>query len=164
MDIGRFDIIEEPLEATYDCLLRGLAAFGTRGSLVLRDGEPVSEMTKGLLSFLAQCDLRRSRVSAWPGSQLLKSSAELLEFDYRCAVPRLCELTDRLYGWLSPELPEDLAVYRADRRVCLISCAHERFSELAVTEAEMERLVSEVPGLLLQRIAPSTENRGTAVD
>jgi len=60
-------------------------------------------------------------------------------------------VTNGLYQWVQPELPEDLCFIRPDGEPILITIAHECDAYLDVTEPEAEDFVVMIPGLKLHR-------------
>ena len=60
----------------------------------------------------------------------------------------------RLYEWLPPNLPEDLAFYWPDGSSLLGTCSHERFAFVDLAEKEIDEFKQEVPGLPLNKLSP----------
>lgn len=81
-------------------------------------------------------------------------TVELLEFDFAPAIPLLLSTCKSLYKWQGPHLPDDLSVYRPNGSVCLLSCGHERFSELFLTQDELRKLRESWPSVPLRRLEP----------
>jgi hypothetical protein len=59
----------------------------------------------------------------------------------------LKKATNALYGWVQPELPEDLCLLRDEKEAWLVSIAHERDSYLCLSEDERSRLLDALPQL-----------------
>lgn len=75
-------------------------------------------------------------VSSWPGTVLHSGVARLVIFDFSASLPLLRQASDAM-NWLSPELPEDLALYRLDMSLWMGSVSHENWTWFESTELEM---------------------------
>ncbi len=152
-DSQRLDIQAEPRGREYEQLLRILGPIGSKATLVIRSWKLLDSAAIHFIRLLDDHDLKKRHVSAWPGTQLKGSTAELLEFDFRSALPLLLKSCGNLYSWIHPSLPEDLAVYRMNGEVCLLSCSHEQFSELHITKDETRQLLNSLPSIQLEPLA-----------
>ena len=75
-------------------------------------------------------------------------TATVLTFSYSSAVATILgDLADRLYQWLRPALPEDLALLREPDNVWLGSVSHESDGWLELTADEHGALMSVIPEL-----------------
>jgi hypothetical protein len=81
-------------------------------------------------------------------------TATLHRFRAKHQVEPLLERVGRLYGWVAPDYPEDLAFYNADGSVWLGSCAHERFPYLDALTRTQGELMELLPGLQIRRRSP----------
>lgn len=91
--------------------------------------------------------LSHAEVSAWPGTRLLGSATLYV---HRCApspASTLLELSDGLFEWVEPLLPEDLCFMAPSRRALLVNIAHEREAYLDLTAAEEGELQAESPSV-----------------
>lgn len=118
---------DEPIGNAYRTLLRQLWPHARTFSLVVRkDLGSSNRLTKCLE------DLERSRIEtrmseSWPGTGLIGRVAEVHIFNAdQQAFASILKHSVRLFEWLQPELPEDLAVYHGDGSVLLETIAHER--------------------------------------
>jgi len=109
--------------------------------LVVQEGT-MTPSAQNALERLSRDEMGRKTVKQWPGTTLLGTrSATLIE--YRCTdtlANGLLSLTDRLYGWLRPDLPEDLGFIRADGSVWMAATSHERFAFLDLSSDELTSL------------------------
>jgi hypothetical protein len=113
----------EPSGPTYERLVRLAPTYCTQALLVVRDEGGMSEALATVLRDLAA---QSRRASSWPGTRLIGADATVYEAPLSPAnVAILCAAGDRLYGWLQPDLPEDLCFLRADGSAWLTSIAHE---------------------------------------
>lgn len=145
-----FDLLEEPRGDVLRELLRAATRSATSAMLILRDDLGLGDAGQALLDRLEPHRLETRRASAWPGTELLGSQATLARFALTPPVlEALLDATDALYGWRQPELPEDLALVRADGTVWLASTAHERDAFLELTAEEYDDLVGAMPELAM---------------
>jgi hypothetical protein len=141
----RFDIVEEPRGAVYLALLEAMSPIARRASLIIAERDKLTNEGRAVLEALPEDGLERRIVNAWPGTQLDGGSAQLLVFSFQLAKLLLQSAAGGLYDWVVPNRPEDLALYRGNSEVCLLSCAHEQFAELFLSIDEMEALRSRCP-------------------
>lgn len=62
----------------------------------------------------------------------------------------LKDVSDSLFSWQHPTLPEDLCFLNKEEKDWLTSVAHEKMASILVDETEAERLSREIPGLFLR--------------
>jgi hypothetical protein len=76
--------------------------------------------------------------SEWPGTRLFGHTASVTHFDLNDeSVALLKSVSNSIFGWRTPKLPEDLCLLREDESVWLGSISHERDAWLEVTESEL---------------------------
>lgn len=135
---------EEPRGAAWRALVELLGRHAAIGGLVLRDGR--SPSASAFVDELAASIVADERASSWPGTELHGGTARLVRFRLDAAVlSLLATRTDRLYGWRSPDLPEDLCAWRTDGTLLLASIAHEHDGWLELRADErtpFERVVA----------------------
>ena len=140
-------IRSEPSGATYRALLAfardSSRTFSLSWRKQLRFDASASGITRELQPFLD----RQHETDTWPGTTLVGHTA-IVRF-YRVCPDTLRILTaaERLYAWLAPGRPEDLAFYSPAGRWWLASIAHERESFVDVDAADFAALTAAVPGL-----------------
>src|SRR5260221_10591169 len=117
----------------------------------------MSQEGYSLLALCAPHLIEAAARSEWPGTGLLGHTATV--YRYRLSPGMLDCLkagSRRLYGWLQPTLPEDLAMYRPDDSVLLASIAHESDAWLKLHESE----IIDAHRLPLRLAVRSREGRG----
>ena len=132
-------------------LLREVAPkFCRRYLFVVRPSLGRSASLHALLAKLQPSLLSMRRSSEWPGTQLLDGElAEVFEGELNSeTASTLAQAAGGLLSFRQPELPEDLALLRADGSPWLISCTHEGDIYLDLTEAESREILQLAPWLL----------------
>ena len=144
------DIISEPSDQIYVDLLRFGMQFCSSFSLTWRDQAQFNQSASDIEITLRPFLLRESYTDAWPGTRLYKAKARV-RF-YRLTVQSLEILlrTSSLYAWLEPNLPEDLALYKADGSCWLLSIAHELDSAISDEQISVVSLRTAVPGIAVK--------------
>lgn len=91
-------------------------------------------------------------VSEWSGTVLFGGRvAERLTFGLRPGVAAaLFEASQSPWGWLGPNLPEDLTFLRSDGSELAASVTHEHEFWFDLDTVEMKHLCAAVPGIVLQ--------------
>lgn len=150
MDTSTLDLLTEPAGPAYGGLLDFAATCCPRALLVVRPetelGAAGLEVLAALKPFLEQA----VKADRWPGTQLFGDEAELFHFRLEPgSVEVLKAATDHLYGWLHPDLPEDLCFFRPDGEVWMATIAHEEDGFFVLSDWERRRLLQAVPGLKL---------------
>ncbi len=87
----------------------------------------------------------------WPGTQLLGNQAAVRACKLAPAVMDVLLSSERLYAWIAPDLPEDLALYTSSGDCWLGLIAHERDSFVGPKCVDLAELREAVPGLELER-------------
>ena len=147
----RWTFVAEPKGEAY----RGLIEHALRRCcpeflLVVRDGEGLARLGQQTLRRLSSSLIAEEESLEWPGTALppLSKPARVLRYALgEHSADVLKQQADGLYGWLHPELPEDLAFLRERQEPWLISVARERRAWLAGSRAGRDALVAAVPGL-----------------
>lgn len=140
-------IRSEPTGATYRALLEFAQQSSKTLSLTWRKqltfDATANEIKRDLQPFL---DVQHE-TDTWPATTLIGHTA-MVRF-YRLCPDTLQILTaaERLYAWLAPSRPEDLAFYSPAGRWWLASIAHERQSFVDADAVDVAALMSAVPGL-----------------
>jgi hypothetical protein len=148
MDRKRFIISREPVGAAYRELLDAACHQCSYALLVVRESYPGVERTARALADLSQWLVSRELRSDWPGTILEDEKAAV--YRYRLdveLVERLATLSQGLYDWVHPELPEDLCLLREGLDPWLVSVSHEREAVIFLTEDERTALAVRAPSL-----------------
>lgn len=156
METVIYDLLEEVTGPSYDALLDFCHRHGTHCSLVVREDDAEREGIVGFLQ-VAQPYLHDAAAqSEWPGTQLSGHTATVYRYQLSADLLTLLKTRSRgLFDWVSigglnRELPEDLAVYRADGSILLGSIAQECEAWLELTSDEY-REASDLPLKLSKR-------------
>ncbi|RPH69772.1 hypothetical protein EHM76_06925 [bacterium] len=116
--------------------------------LVVRDSLGLSARATGLLERLRDFLVKDYRSSRWPGTELIKGSARLLEYTYTCESKDILKhVTKGLYDWKQPDLPEDLCLLRASGDVWMATISHERDAFFEMGTEELRTMLRHIPDL-----------------
>jgi hypothetical protein len=143
-----YDFLAEPSGATFEGLIR--ASLTIRGAFQLVTiSDWHRRMARGALERLSSFQISSQSSTEWPNTTLADAEPATV-FRYRAtdeALATLLSLCDHLYGWVNPDLPQDLCFLRTNDVPWLISTADERIGYLNITEHEKQELVLATPGL-----------------
>jgi hypothetical protein len=117
----------------------------------MQSGTLSSSRAHDRLRELSQWLIDQVKVHEWPGTKLFGGSATLYRFRAEATVAPTLYQAQRLYAWLAPDRPEDLAFYNEDGSVWLASCAHEGFGYLEAVSLNESEIAERVPTLYLRR-------------
>jgi hypothetical protein len=116
--------------------------------LIVRDQIELGESGELFLSALEPYLVGREKTDRWPGTELFGSEAEIVDFRLEAGSAQLLKsATDHLFGWLQPDLPEDLCFLHADHTPWLTTIAHEDEGYFILTEDEARQLREALPRL-----------------
>lgn len=145
------EIIVEPCDVSYSELITTAFRECATFSLVSRPGVPMSEGGVDTLRKLAPFLVDQLSSSEWPGTVLLGHTAVVRHYETHLdAMPSVLRV-GRLYAWVAPSFPEDIAFYTSDRTVWLGSSSHEAFAFFGEGAAPLEELRRTMPNLALRR-------------
>ena len=145
----------EPQGKTYTKLLDFAMQHCSSFSLTWRDQFEIHESAALMLSSLRPFLLREVHTKEWPGTYLSAPGAMVRYYQFTEETLRILSEVPSLYAWLYPDLPEDLALYRADGTCWLFSIAHETDAGILDEEITVDDLSKAVPGLELRRERPN---------
>jgi len=151
-NIAGFEI--EPAGMIYQTLLQIAKSHMYAFSLVWRDSFDFAESATSLAHDLQPWLCYERHAQEWPGTTLLDGWAMVRW--YRVTEESLALIANpgRLYGWIRPAYPEDLAFYRRDGKPWLGSVAHEDMGWL-----DLDRLDRRVSRDLLRMTNPGRSSR-----
>jgi hypothetical protein len=139
----------EPAGATYLALLafaeRHSRTFSLAWRKQLRFDDSARRLEKALQPFL---EVQRESDN-WPGTTLIGHTAIVRFYRLDPDSSKVLARAGRLYAWLAPERPEDLAFYTAAGRWWFASVAHERDAFVESEAVDVAELTAAVPGLQL---------------
>ena len=143
----RHDILSEPSGPVYGALLAFAEQRSSLFSLVWRRQLAFDASADALAASLRPHLDNERETSEWPGTELLGHTAIVRRYRFSPESTRVLASAERLYAWLAPDRPEDLAFYTNEGRCWLGSIAHERDAYVDLDPAELELLRAAVPGL-----------------
>lgn len=135
----------------YKDLLRFALEYCDKFVLVIRPTLELSDDAKSALDKLSTFMHSSSEKSEWPGTELLLGTAKVNEYQFDIkSLDLLLSLSNNIYDWEQPFLPEDLALIRKDGLAFLGSISHEKDAFLNLTEDERKLLKERFPKLVLK--------------
>ena len=140
-------IAVEPVGATYVALIRFAAAEASTFSLVWRHQLEFGPAAHELAEALRPSMIRQQVTDEWPGTRLLGHAAIVRFYRMSPAALDVLVSANRLYGWMAPGRPEDLAFYTTAGHCWLGSIAHEEDAFVDSDAVDVSRVVAAVPGL-----------------
>jgi len=146
----RYTILEEPTGQPYHDLLHYSLSFTDAFLLVVRHSMTIAATGQEVLDRLKPFQLSRTLESEWPGAQLLDETAIVYRFKASNeSFALLGRVSEGLFSWKQPELPEDLCRIRKDGSPWLVTIAHEKDSYVELSGDEKVHLVAHLPGIKL---------------
>lgn len=121
--------------------------------LVMRSSLGISDSCVVVMNRLSPYLLSKSQESEWPGTKLLDDEKATV-YKYRLtreSAKILSEITDRLYLWIQPNLPEDLSLLRKNGEPWLVSISHEKDGYFRISTDEEQDLLKSNLGLLFKK-------------
>jgi hypothetical protein len=154
----QFDILREPRGQVLDQLIE-LAVQACDRFTVERSQMRLSPDAELVYSRLAPFLMECADVSETPGSILVPPDTITLctYFLEPGSAAVLREATDHLYGWVEPDLPQDLCFLRGSD-TWLINQAADEAACLVMTDEEADAIRIAIPGLALRNL-PSRDIR-----
>jgi hypothetical protein len=143
-----YSLLGEVYGQQYRDLLRISVQYSDRFLLVLRSNLELNEEGHNALEMLSPFILNSEERAEWPGTRLLVGTAAVNKYRLnQDSLGLLLKLSQNLYDWKQPNLPEDLGLLRSDDSPFLGSIAHEKDAFLTLDSEEHRTLVREMPGL-----------------
>jgi hypothetical protein len=142
-------ILSEPTGETYRRLLAFAEDHSAHFSLVWRRQLAFDDKAAAIEQTLAPFLAREQHTSEWPGTVLLGHSAIVRTYRVSPGCTQILANAGRLYAWLAPSRPEDLAFYTGHDRCWLGSIAHEKDAFVDLEPAALRRFRAAVPELRL---------------
>ena len=152
----QYTFTAEPRGDDYRLLVAYAAHLCHETQFIVRDSIDCSASAVAVLASLEPWLLQQTRVSEWAGTRLHGGSALL--FRYRnCAetVAILGSAVGRLYDWVQPDRPEDLALMFPDGTAWLTTIAHERDAYLTMSDDQAAAFFREC-GRVAALLGPAT--------
>ncbi len=142
-------IKDEPAAATYLALIRFAAAQASTFSLTWRHQLDFDANAKQVEDALRVALIRQETTATWPGTELIGHAAVVRFYKLSPAAQLVLDDASRLYAWLAPGHPEDLAFYTQAGEWWLASIGHEQQSFINPGCVDVSALLGAVPGLRL---------------
>jgi len=132
----------------YSALLKFSLDLCDRFTLVIRPTLGLNAKAIQAIETLLPFLLSSKDKSSWPGTELLVGKATVNEYTFnRDSLEMILRLSNSLYEWKQPYLPEDLALIRNDHSLFLGSIAHESDAFMILTRKELDLLRKIIPTL-----------------
>lgn len=150
MDRATFDLLAEPVGDLYRQLLDFAVGDCRVALLVVHKTPPLGGSGSALVRQLEPFLRSKEESREWPGTETgdIGDPALVLRYDYGLECAQLLkQATNRLYGWLQPELPEDLSLLRDDGSAWMTTLVHDHDGYLCLSPDEKARLVGAIPGI-----------------
>jgi hypothetical protein len=149
-----YDFSREPRGSRYDALVRCALAYCGYALLVMQGSLRWSENAQSAVRVFQPWLVEERQSSEWPGTRTAAGPARLLIYRFDSGLAdKLSTLARRLCQWESPDLPEDLCLFRPSGEPWLGSIAHERDAWLALTENEVTPVEAAIKPLFLRKNA-----------
>lgn len=145
-----YTLVSEPRGELYSKLLFYSLKLCKSFLLVIRPTVAVKNSAKNVIDELKPYLIEKKAQSEWPGTKLMDGEALVYYFHLNEeSVKYLSHISDSLYSWLHPDLPEDLCLLRSDNKQWLVTIPHEKDSYIELTEEEKIELQKSIPELKL---------------
>lgn len=120
--------------------------------LVRRHDMDFDESALRIIEFLGPFLIEMKKSSSWPGTTLLEQTADV--YRYRTAKEAqkvLLDVSQSLYSWVQPELPEDLCFYK-NQKSWMANTAHEKQCIFENLSCDDLLRLQEVSGLQIRKL------------
>lgn len=129
----RIDVKKESINE----ILKQFLGYADVFSFVVREEYTGSHVIDELLSILSPYLKEKKIVDEWPGTKLLMGTATLYRYNLITeTILILSSQNDSLFDWISPELPEDIVVYKGHIPI-FVSITHECSAYLEISSLSM---------------------------
>jgi len=141
------EFISEPKNDAYRDLVDLAFDLCDEFILVVCNELRLNDNAKSILDRLKPYLTEIKEQSEWAGTELLDTTA--LVYHYRTdaqAREIIKEVSDSLYCWLPPNLPEDLSFYK-NGEPWLVNISHEKTSYIRTNEKSEKDMIMSIKGL-----------------
>ncbi len=114
------------MSSKLESILERVRENGVRFSFVWRDHLDYNENASTFEADLRQYQLEENRASEWPGTKLDEVAAIVRSYKMCPDSEAIIKRVSTSDAFLSPEYPEDFAVYDAAGNTLYASCSHEQ--------------------------------------
>ncbi len=141
-----YNILIEPSNQDYHELLDYALADCGYALVVVRDSIQLNDKARKTLEAVSKYLYKELRTDEWPGTKLINSVVRVLVYSYTPhSVQILKDASSNLYGWLQPDLPEDLCLLRSDETPWLVTISHEKDGYFVLSENERTLFLNTLP-------------------
>lgn len=145
-----YTLVHEPRGELYSKLLFYSLKICNSFILVIRPTVAIKNSAKNVIDELKPYLIEKSAQSEWPGTKLIDGEALVYYFQLNeGSVKYLLHISESLYSWLHPDLPEDLCLLRPDKTPWLVTIPYERDGYFEITEEERGELQESIPELIV---------------
>lgn len=145
-----YTLSNEPKGGEYLQLLTIGLDFCDKAVLITRDQFGPSEKAMDRIRTLTPFEIERKKTAEWPGTKLLGHKATAVTYTYNAEfVAAMKKISNSLFEWLHPDLPEDLCLLRPDDSPWLVTISHEHDACLELSDDEYIPLKSSYPKFAL---------------
>lgn len=155
-----YDISKKLQREDYQLLLDYALEWCTKCSFVTRFDLGSSENMQLFISKMENYLLSKYETDIWPGTHILVYALIRVYSYEQKVVTVLKHVSNLIYDWQQPDIPEDMCIYRSDGSVWLGSIAHEKVAWLNLSKTELDLLHDSSPrlfGLLAKRGTKGTD-------
>jgi hypothetical protein len=130
--------VKEPIGEEYTQLINSALLYCDTFLFVIRPELGMSDLCKTLVNRLEPFLSQKTQESEWPGTKLSSGAADIYRFKLsRDSARILTEISDKLFAWVQPNLPEDLSFLRSSGEPWLVTISHEKDGYFNLSEEEM---------------------------
>lgn len=145
---NRYTLTAEPRGTIYRGIFQAAREHCESALLVVRNGIAISPRGTEVLRRLRPWEISCEDRADWPGTLLIGDTARVYRFSMNHAVYGiLTEVTDALFDWEQPSLPEDPCFQSPNGEPWLTTISHERDAYLDLTADEHDELLRRIPTL-----------------
>lgn len=146
-------IINDPKAQTYKKLLDIAFEYSDSFILVINKDLDTSKNLINVMNKLKNSLIEMKEESEWPSTKLWKDNTAYIYY-YKTtsnAKEILENECNSLFGWLQPELPEDLCFFK-DKKCWMATCSHEDIVDFYIEDVNLISKLTNVSGLDLSLI------------
>ena len=101
------------------------------------------------LQLLNQYLYQTVNAKEWPGTKLLTGTGRLHKYFFSLEFAKeIKSISNGLYDWIQPHLPEDICFMVDENTPWLVSISHERDGYLVLSEQDVQEITSQIPELI----------------
>lgn len=149
-DMLELEVHNNPSGDAYRQLIDVAFDKSERFHLVVRKEFALSDRAKQLLDDLKPSLMKKVTSSEWASTVLVEGTADVYYYKAdQHAHDVLQRAANTLYDWQQPDLPEDVAFFKAQGEAWLAASSREAHCHLTITHEELQQLAEKIPTLTL---------------